>query len=338
MTKNQKLKIKIQKFLKMSSVFSLLSLVLFASFAFANFKKGGFYSAARNGNIKAVKKMLKLEENKPQNRLNDALQAAVSGNRNKLVRLLIKRGADPNLISTGPSPLLINAIMYDYLKAAKALILSGANIDVRGYRRAIYGFNINWDWTPLMCAAYKGDLSLVKLLMRKKSDINAKGWSSSENDLETAADIAAYSGNLEVLKFLLKKKAIISPTAIFKTVRSGHINTINLLLDKENDINRHGPLEGKTLLIEASWWGRKKIISLLIKKGADVNKPDYNGYTPLSEAVSNTGENFPNQLEVAKLLIEAGADVNQPDLFRITPLMRASKADIIKLLIDKGAK
>jgi len=304
----------------------------------ADFKKGGFYSEARNGNIVAVKKLLKEKENKIQDRLDQALQAAVSGRRIEMIKFLIKQGANPNMISSGPSPLLINTIMHDYFKEAQTLILAKADVNVQGYKRTVDRFQIHWHWTPLMAAAYKGQFELVKLLINKKANIHAQGWSQSPDDLETAADIAAYCGHIDILNFLLKKGASINPNTIFKVARGGHTKVIELLLKKGNDINRQGPVEGKTLLIEASWWGHQDLILFLLKHGAQINQQDGRGYTALSEVVSSTRDDFSNQIEIAKLLIENGADVNQGDFFGITPLMRANRADIIKLLIESGAK
>ncbi|MBF0522135.1 MAG: ankyrin repeat domain-containing protein [Candidatus Omnitrophica bacterium] len=306
--------------------------------SFAQFKKGGFYSEARNGNISAVKKLLNDKKNLEPAHLNDALQAAVTGNHFEMVKFLVKKGANPNLISVGPSPLLINAIMYDYFDSARALILTGADVNVRGYKRVIYEFQINWDWTALMCAAYKGRLELVKLLVDKKADLHAQGWSQVPDELETAADIAAYSGRVDVLEYLLKKGVAINPNTIFKAARGGHTKVVELLLKKGDQINRPGSLQGRTLLIEASWWGHKDLIEYLLKNGAEINKQDTQGYTALSEVVASTREDFSNQLEIAKLLVDNGANVNLSDFFGITPLMRATKADVIQFLTEHGAK
>ncbi|HNV24282.1 MAG TPA: ankyrin repeat domain-containing protein [Candidatus Omnitrophota bacterium] len=324
----------------MLKTISLLIFCFIISFstAHADFKKGGLYSQARNGNIPAVKKLLKEKENQNQERLNKALEAAVSGRRIEMIKFLIKQGANPNMTSVGPSPLLINAIMYGYFEAAKTLILLKADVNVQGYKRNISGFQIHWHWTPLMAAAYHGQFELIKLLINKKADIHKEGWSQSSDDIETAADIAAYCGHMDILNFLLKKGATINPNTIFKVARGGHTQIMELLLKKNEDINRPGPIEEKTLLMEASWWGHKEIIELLLKNGAQINKTDTRGYTALSEAVSSTRDDFFNQREIVKLLIDNGADVNQPDFLGITPLMRANKTDIIKLLIDNGAK
>ena len=95
-----------------------------------------------------------------------------------------------------------------------------ADPNVKGYYRLDHGINIRWQWTPLICAAYKGRLELVKLLLKHGADPHEKGYSFSKTKLESAADVAAYSGHLKVLKFLEKKNVELDPDIIFRTVRA----------------------------------------------------------------------------------------------------------------------
>ena len=79
-----------------------------------------------------------------------------------------------------------------------------------------------------------------------------------------------------------------------------------------------------------------KTVSLLMTAGADVNKADIDGWTPLLVA-SDKG-----RTEIVKLLIEKGADVNKPEnILGMTPLNWAAyrgHKEIVKLLIAAGAK
>ena len=68
--------------------------------------------------------------------------------------------------------------------------------------------------------------------------------------------------------------------------------------------------------------------------GADINKSDNYGWTPLNSA-TNIG-----QLEIIKLLIENGADIHKADNDGWTPLYSAvdkGHLEIVKLLIENGA-
>jgi ankyrin repeat protein len=74
---------------------------------------------------------------------------------------------------------------------------------------------------------------------------------------------------------------------------------------------------------------------LVKEKGADVNKPDSNGYTPLTNAARQ------RQDQTVKLLIDLGADPNLADGNGMTPLITAAMRDAvptIKVLVGAGAK
>ncbi|MGK2921749.1 MAG: ankyrin repeat domain-containing protein, partial [Methyloceanibacter sp.] len=75
-------------------------------------------------------------------------------------------------------------------------------------------------------------------------------------------------------------------------------------------------------------------IMFLVGKGADVNKPDLQGWTPLTSAARQRHD------KTIDLLVELGADPNKHDGNGITPLAAALMRDhipSIKTLIDHGA-
>jgi ankyrin repeat protein len=75
-------------------------------------------------------------------------------------------------------------------------------------------------------------------------------------------------------------------------------------------------------------------VKFLVEKGAAVNKPDPQGWTPLQNAARQRKDGM------IKALIELGADVNRPDDSGMTPLIGAAMRDhvpSIKVLIEKGA-
>jgi quinoprotein dehydrogenase-associated probable ABC transporter substrate-binding protein len=80
---------------------------------------------------------------------------------------------------------------------------------------------------------------------------------------------------------------------------------------------------------------RDRIKWLVTEKGADVNKQDSQGYTPLTNAARQ------RQDQTAKLLIDLKADPNLADGNDMTPLVTAVMRDsvpTIKVLLDAGAK
>ncbi|MBZ0167113.1 MAG: ankyrin repeat domain-containing protein, partial [Candidatus Omnitrophica bacterium] len=245
-----------------------------------------------------------------QDTLDNLLGAAVAGQQVDIMELLVSHGANPNSLTSYNSNLLHNAIMLDFPLAAAKLIELGADPNMYGFKRRERNVFIDWEWTPLMCAAFKGRTDLVTILLEHGADPTLKGRSTAVVDIETAADIAAYSGHLDILKLLLEKKAPLSRETIFKAVRGGHTKVFRYLLKQEKDLNRLGR-NNKTLLMEASWWGREDIVTLLLKKGADVNYRNSAGHSAFLEAVSNPDRELKVQMAILKRLIRSGADIKQ---------------------------
>ncbi|MBU0467988.1 MAG: ankyrin repeat domain-containing protein [Candidatus Omnitrophica bacterium] len=328
-----------KKFVLIHAILFFTAFFILPKKVIAQYEQGGLFSAARSGNIEVVKALLAQESD--QHKLDQALGAAVAGNKIKMIEYLIKEGADVNHISSFSNSVLINAIALENMDAAEVLIRSGADVNVKGLQLVIHGISVNWQWTPLMTGVYKGDLNIVKLLIQKGAKVNEKGWSRLPEESETAADIAAYSGNLEILKYLMKKQGKLSKSAIFLSARSGCKEVVEYLLANGADINGPGPYQSKTLLMEASWWGQVDIVKMLIEQGAEVNLINENGYTALSEAISNANEDFLDQFEIVKILVENGADIHLTGMFKMTPLMLAIKSgdqNIIDYLKEKGAQ
>lgn len=115
---------------------------------------------------------------------------------------------------------------------------------------------------------------------------------------------------------------------------NNNILAVEILL-KNNDININ--LEnvlGLTPISHASKFGYTKIVEMLIKAGADVNKTDKLFITPLMNAAAN------GHYDIVKLLIENKADINMKDVNNATALHYASSSnhtDIIKLLVENKA-
>ena len=90
----------------------------------------------------------------------------------------------------------------------------------------------------------------------------------------------------------------------------------------------------ETSLIAASYHGHKALVNLLLDKGANPNKADNEGYTPLHSGAL-WGHN-----DIVQLLLDRLADPNIGNNYGCTPLhLAASKGwkDVVKALIDRGA-
>ncbi len=151
-------------------------------------------------------------------------------------------------------------------------------------------------------AASKGDVTQVKTLVAKKTDVNAP-----QPDGATALHWAAYHNDLALAEVLLAAGA------------------------DPKKANR----EGATPLSLAALNGSAEMIEKLLKAGADPNEKHPHGETPLMFAARNGNP------EALKVLIDHKADVNAKESVRgTTALMWAAEQghpDAIRLLLKSGA-
>jgi tankyrase len=122
-------------------------------------------------------------------------------------------------------------------------------------------------------------------------------------------------------------------------LKKGHTVIAKILLDGGADVNKRDALGLTPLLISCgnTTQGYKTIAETLIKKSALVNVHDKLGFTPLLLTLSG------GNIEIAKLLIENGADVSvrtnrgESALFLASESKSADREEVVNLLIGKGA-
>jgi ankyrin repeat protein len=106
------------------------------------------------------------------------------------------------------------------------------------------------------------------------------------------------------------------------------------LLDRGCEVNSLDYEMGWTPLMHAAAVGAKRTLDVLLKNGADVNKPDADGMTPLQLACHN------GHASIVKALISEGADTNAVDCLGFSALhlaCRKGAKECIELLLDGGA-
>ncbi|KAJ7589303.1 Pfs, NACHT and ankyrin domain protein [Mycena floridula] len=188
--------------------------------------------------------------------------------------------------------------------------------------------------TPLICAAEKGHIDIVKLLLEKNADSNI-----CDKDQHTPLSYAAPWGHIDIVKLLLEKNA--DPNICDKDQRTplsyaaekGHIDIVKLLLEKNADPNICDE-EQRMPLSHAAQQDHIAIVKLLLEKNVDPNICDKNQRTPLSYAAQQ------DHIDIVKLLLEKNVDPNICDKNQHTPLSYAAQQDhidIVKLLLEKNA-
>jgi len=109
---------------------------------------------------------------------------------------------------------------------------------------------------------------------------------------------------------LLMKKLGTGPEALPNAAAGGLVAQVRMLLDAGVDPNTLYPSGGQTSLHLAAFNGHLAVVELLIKRGADVNRVDENGKTPLDYAVmtaaGESGAVLARRQAIADILRAAG--------------------------------
>jgi len=230
--------------------------------------------------------------------LNIQLTEAVANEKMEEVKSLLKQGAEIDHINS----MVITALQYACNHKSKEmitlLIKQGGDLSV---------IDEESGFTLLHTAALKGYLWLVKLLIEKGLNVNARDkegngplWIAGNKHeigtylMENGADpkMENYHGNspfnsnavaFDYIKDPKKKDDGKRTDNIFEAIEKKDLTSIALLTVKKYDFNQLNQ-NGKTPLIYAIENNYLDIILLLIKNGAKTNLPDSDGNTPLSIA------------------------------------------------------
>lgn len=181
---------------------------------------------------------------------------------------------------------LIKSVEDNHHNAVQVFLSCGVDLEVRDDR----------NWTPLMVAAFNGNLPFVQLLLKCGARLTTR-----DKNGYTPMHWAAYNGHSDVLKFLIEKGA-------------------------EPDVPSQ---MGWTALMQAATRGHLLACAYLIFRGADVNSATSDGWTSLHKAANN------GHIEIVKLLLDKGAnrfalyqDGNTP----IDLAIKAGHLDIVDML------
>ena len=101
-------------------------------------------------------------------------------------------------------------------------------------------------------------------------------------------------------------------------VEHGHTHVVQLLIERGADLNKVDD-EGETPLIKAASSSRKYVVKVLLDGGADPDEADKLGHTSLHEAASKGDK------DVIQALIDGGADINKASKDGSTPPHKAAK-------------
>jgi ankyrin repeat protein len=242
----------------------------------------------------------------------------------ELVLALLRKGARANVVNAyGASP-LAEAVKVANVELVAMLLEAGTNANLA-----------NEDGqTPLMLAARTGNVAVAKLLVQHGAEVNRReGYRD-----QSAVMWAAGQGHAEMVAFLVSQKADLS-------IRAESNEWMTQITSEPRVLYR--PTGGLTPLLYAARAGCLACVTTMVQAGADVDRPNPDGMTPMMMALDN---GYP---DVARYLLERGANAHTWDWWGRTPLYIAvtmrggpdsrpgprtpASLTLIKALLEAGA-
>ena len=210
-------------------------------------------------------------------------------------RTLLAASAWPPL-ALGQGAALVAAAEAGDVVTLRRLLDAGVPVDTRDARGR----------TALLAATHANRIDAARLLIERGADVNAK------DDLQDSPFLyAGAEGRLEILRLTLAEGADLKSTnryggtALIPAAHHGHVETVRELLTTGIDVDHVNHL-GWTALLEAIILGdggvaHVQIVHLLVAHGANPQRADARGITPLAHAERR------GQRAIIEILRRAGA-------------------------------
>lgn len=289
-----------------------------------NDSHNALYLASHGGHDKVVKMLLDRGANVNEGRNMSSLRVASAQGYEKVVQILLEYGADVKTKNENHMSALHAASYGGFDKVVQILLDKGADANNRAKTNE----------TVLQTASVRGYDKVVQILLANGADFNAR-----DKAYETVLHKASFEGFDKVVKTLLehgadvnaKSKLLASP--LHFASHAGHDKVVKVLLRYGADINAQDK-KRKNALHYASSQGCEKVVQNLLQNGADVNAETANHQSALQIAsLSGYDKSVQN-------LLKRGADINAQDAYKKTALHSASEQGhtiIVQILLESGA-
>lgn len=259
------------------------------------------------------------------------LYKAVEQGSIEAVRLLLQAGAEPNIIGKAGAPLHVAAHLND-VEIMRALLSGGAK---PGARHPVSGA------TALHCAITSGNLVAVMLLLQ---------WGASLDERDGLGlgvlhkAISAWAKDPTIFSMLVALGADVMSVSgdefdslplLHYAARSGCSGAIEELLSHGVPVDLPAPATSMTALHIACMLGRVACAKVLLTRGADPQRGDNGGNTPLCVAIRQ------NELEVVRLFASLRCGISTRNARGETPLHYAASGQSVELLaslVEAGAE
>ncbi|CAF1255635.1 unnamed protein product [Adineta ricciae] len=280
------------------------------------------------------------------------LYAAMKSRKFDVVKLLLKRGADPNAVTKlGSTPFLLASEICD-LDVIEACVEANADLDFAPSGPDADNLNITGQ-TALFMATLKDRVDVVKFLIHRGAQVNVKNRYGVSPLL-----LCAESGNQELVRALVEAGADVNvtpqgelaeenllagQTPLFGAAKKGHVEICEYLIQNGANVNAV-TMTGATALYTATEEAHLDVIELLIRHGADVNR------SPKGQVARDLHIEYQTPLLIACMrnydavirhLIRSNADVNVTSERGSSPFLaicQHNNVEIAQLLIEHGAR
>ena len=220
----------------------------------------------------------------------------------ELVRALLAAKANVTLKNHFGTTALTEAAIIGSEKVLDVLLKAGADPNTRNPEGE----------TPLMAVARSGKVAAARRLLEAGADVNATEAFGGQSALMWAAA----QGQAEMVQLLASKGANLNARGVIRQWERKVITE-----PRPKDMNKGG----FTPLLYAAREGCVDCVRNLIAAGADPDLEDPERITPLNMALMNL------HFETAAALIKGGADVNKWDLFGRSPIYMAADVSTLPM-------
>ncbi|KAJ3498956.1 hypothetical protein NLG97_g718 [Lecanicillium saksenae] len=249
------------------------------------------------------------------------LHWAILNENEPLVHLLVNNGVDLATPSTEGWSALHTASMAGKIGMMQLILNKGVGINYQGHKSR----------TALHQAIAANQPTSTSFLLEKGADT-----SLLDEDLQNYINIALDYSAIDALPALklqpnqFTEKNYGGKTLVALAADSENTGMLRALLTIEGNFGT----DYTTSFHQAVSAGDVSLVKKLLGCGAELNRKDFRGASPLREAVMQKNQT------IASMLLESGADIESKCILGMTPLAFAAKSNDIamtKLLISHGA-
>lgn len=230
----------------------------------------------------------------------------------KNMELLLKYGANPNFCAPNGDSALLYAVKNNNPEVIQLLLDYGANMDDKVFQEVLKDSQ-NW-------MLFFGQFAINENYLKNKK---VKSFISDKNNVVLYGktlvkkleqdSFTRYEQKLGEVKAILQKRKVSKEETEYLKVELGILRKI--LVDKNRD----------NAMIEAVKRARLQQVKALLNSGVDVNLQDNSGATLLGLAVREVKPEIQERkIEVMEELVARGADLNKPNLRGWTPMHQAA--------------